>query len=136
MQTYSQIPVRHQGRLHGQSHYNFWNRSLGVAIDFIGVIWLMKRPLACEIVPTRTYEMIPTKTPNGQTIGLNGPSCLVSGRSTFRLPSAGELNRVVPDTLANSGLLGSVAFHCEVFDPMVGLGDKASLGNTRRLLVA
>lgn len=45
-----QLPVRHRARFHGRSHYNFWNRSLQVAIDLIGVAWLLNRPLRYEVL--------------------------------------------------------------------------------------
>jgi dolichol-phosphate mannosyltransferase len=54
-----QVPVSHRPRLHGQSHYNLWNRSWSVLIDLLGVAWLMHRavvyqerepPHACLIV--------------------------------------------------------------------------------------
>ncbi len=46
-----QVPVEHRPRPHGHSHYNFWNRSLNVLLDLLGVAWLMRRPLRCELDP-------------------------------------------------------------------------------------
>ncbi len=45
-----QIPIVHRPRRHGRSHYNLWNRSLGVVLDLFGVVWLMKRSLRWEFV--------------------------------------------------------------------------------------
>ena len=39
-----EVPVHHRPRPHGQSHYNFWNRSLQVVLDLFGVAWLMRPP--------------------------------------------------------------------------------------------
>jgi glycosyltransferase involved in cell wall biosynthesis len=50
-----QVPVEHRPRSHGRSHYNFWNRSLNVLIDLLGVAWLLQRPVryeASELTPT------------------------------------------------------------------------------------
>jgi glycosyltransferase involved in cell wall biosynthesis len=47
-----QVPVHHRPRFHGRSHYNFWNRSFRVAIDLIGVAWLMNRRLRCQAIET------------------------------------------------------------------------------------
>jgi dolichol-phosphate mannosyltransferase len=47
-----QVPVHHRTRVHGRSHYNLWNRSLQVAIDLLGVAWLMNRPLRCQVIKT------------------------------------------------------------------------------------
>jgi glycosyltransferase involved in cell wall biosynthesis len=41
-----QVPVSHRPRVHGQSHYNFWNRSWHVLVDLLGVAWLMRRPVS------------------------------------------------------------------------------------------
>jgi dolichol-phosphate mannosyltransferase len=38
-----QVPVNHRPRIHGRSHYNVWNRSIGVIADLIGVAWLSRR---------------------------------------------------------------------------------------------
>jgi len=45
-----QVPVNHRPRAHGRSHYNFWNRSLGVIVDLIGVAWLLRRPLLYQML--------------------------------------------------------------------------------------
>jgi dolichol-phosphate mannosyltransferase len=45
-----QVPVTHRRRIHGRSHYNFWNRSLRVLVDLAGVAWLMKRHLVYELL--------------------------------------------------------------------------------------
>ena len=46
-----QVPVGHRPRLRGSSHYNFWNRSLGVIVDLFGVTWLMRRPVRYRVIP-------------------------------------------------------------------------------------
>jgi glycosyltransferase involved in cell wall biosynthesis len=43
-----QVPVEHRPRPHGRSHYNFWNRSLNVVMDLLGVAWLLRRPVRYE----------------------------------------------------------------------------------------
>jgi glycosyltransferase involved in cell wall biosynthesis len=48
-----QIPVGHRPRLRGCSHYNVWNRSLGVIVDLLGVAWLLRRPMRCRVIPMR-----------------------------------------------------------------------------------
>jgi glycosyltransferase involved in cell wall biosynthesis len=53
-----QVPVNHRPRIHGQSHYNFWNRSFGVILDLFGVIWLMRRPLHCQVIQVSGAEEI------------------------------------------------------------------------------
>jgi dolichol-phosphate mannosyltransferase len=45
-----QVPVRHRPRSHGRSHYTFWNRSLQVFTDLVGVAWLMRRAIAYQVV--------------------------------------------------------------------------------------
>ena len=47
-----QVPVNHRPRLRGWSHYNIWNRSLGVIIDLLGVTWLMRRPIRYRVIQT------------------------------------------------------------------------------------
>jgi glycosyltransferase involved in cell wall biosynthesis len=44
-----QLPVNHRARPHGTSHYNFWNRSIKVVVDLLGVAWLMRRPLVYQV---------------------------------------------------------------------------------------
>ena len=51
-----QVPVHHRPRSHGRSHYSFWNRSFQVVIDLLGVIWLMRRPLHCEVIQICDFE--------------------------------------------------------------------------------
>jgi glycosyltransferase involved in cell wall biosynthesis len=52
-----QVPVNHRARLRGWSHYNLWNRSLGVIIDLFGVTWLMHRPVRYRVIETlRSWE--------------------------------------------------------------------------------
>ena len=51
-----QVPVHHRPRSHGRSHYNFWNRSFQVVIDLLGVIWLMRRPLRCQVIRTQGFN--------------------------------------------------------------------------------
>lgn len=53
-----QVPVRHRARPHGRSHYNLWNRSLQVVVDLVGVIWLMRRPLRYQVLPTRHLRVV------------------------------------------------------------------------------
>jgi glycosyltransferase involved in cell wall biosynthesis len=45
-----EVPVHHRPRPHGRSHYNLWNRSLGVVFDLFGVAWLMRRPIRYEVL--------------------------------------------------------------------------------------
>ena len=45
-----QVPVNHRPRPHGRSHYNLWNRSLGVVIDLLGVAWLMRRSVRYNVL--------------------------------------------------------------------------------------
>ena len=45
-----QIPVAHRSRVNGRSNYNFWNRSLNVLVDLIGVVWLMRRPVHYQVI--------------------------------------------------------------------------------------
>ena len=45
-----QVPVHHRPRPHGRSHYNLWNRSLGVVFDLFGVAWLMRRSLRYQVL--------------------------------------------------------------------------------------
>jgi dolichol-phosphate mannosyltransferase len=47
-----QVPVGHRPRLLGSSHYNFWNRSLSVIVDLLGVTWLLRRPVRYRVIPT------------------------------------------------------------------------------------
>jgi glycosyltransferase involved in cell wall biosynthesis len=44
-----QLPVNHRSRPHGVSHYNVWNRSIGVMIDLFGVAWLLRRSVRYEV---------------------------------------------------------------------------------------
>lgn len=44
-----QVPVEHRARPHGTSHYNFWNRSLKVIEDLIGMAWMMRRPVRYRV---------------------------------------------------------------------------------------
>lgn len=53
-----QMPVHHRPRSFGQSHYHFWNRSLQVVLDLLGVIWLMRRPLYCQVVRLEESEQL------------------------------------------------------------------------------
>lgn len=55
-----QLPVQHRYRPHGKSHYNFWNRSLQVVIDLLGVAWLMRRAVRYEIAGGVASEL-PTR---------------------------------------------------------------------------
>jgi hypothetical protein len=45
-----QIPVSHRPRANGHTHYTFWNRSLSVLIDLLGVLWLLQRPVCYRII--------------------------------------------------------------------------------------
>jgi dolichol-phosphate mannosyltransferase len=49
----TQVPVKHRPRVNGRSHYNFRNRSFSVAIDLLGVFWLMRRPVRYPVIPNR-----------------------------------------------------------------------------------
>ena len=53
-----QVPVGHRPRLRGLSHYNFWNRSLGVIVDLFGVTWLLRRPVQYRVMPTWDSERL------------------------------------------------------------------------------
>lgn len=44
-----QVPVQHRARPFGRSHYNFWNRSMKVVEDLLGVAWLMRRPIRYSV---------------------------------------------------------------------------------------
>lgn len=46
-----QVPVTHRPRPHGASHYHFWNRSVRVVVDLLGVAWLMRRAIRYEVAP-------------------------------------------------------------------------------------
>jgi glycosyltransferase involved in cell wall biosynthesis len=52
-----QVPVSHRPRSYGCSHYNLWNRSLGILIDLFGVAWLMHRPLQYEVAVDNELEV-------------------------------------------------------------------------------
>jgi dolichol-phosphate mannosyltransferase len=62
-----QLPVRHRPRSHGRSHYHFWNRSLRVVIDLLGVYWLMHRPLRCQVIQPCDLEK-PLQEPEAQAM--------------------------------------------------------------------
>jgi dolichol-phosphate mannosyltransferase len=51
-----QVPVNHRPRPHGRSHYNLWNRSLGVIVDLFGVAWLMRRPMLYQVLEDQGDE--------------------------------------------------------------------------------
>ena len=48
-----QVPVGHRPRLRGCSNYNFWNRSLNVIVDLVGVAWLLRRPVRYRVIPSQ-----------------------------------------------------------------------------------
>jgi dolichol-phosphate mannosyltransferase len=50
-----QVPVNHRPRPHGRSHYNLWNRSLGVVVDLFGVAWLMRRPMRYQVLEDQDH---------------------------------------------------------------------------------
>ena len=56
-----QVPVTHRPRPHGESHYNFRNRSIKVVVDLLGVAWLLRRPIRFEVV---TPEAAATQPPS------------------------------------------------------------------------
>ena len=62
-----QVPVHHRPRSYGRSHYHFWNRSFQVVIDLFGVIWLMRRPLRCQVIRAWDLEET-TPEPESQVI--------------------------------------------------------------------
>jgi glycosyltransferase involved in cell wall biosynthesis len=66
-----QVPVAHRPRAHGTSHYNLWNRSLRVAVDLLGVAWLLRRDVRYRVVPGAPYPA-PHSTPNSQRRALEG----------------------------------------------------------------
>ncbi len=47
--TIVECPVRHHPRLHGRSKYGFGNRAWRVLYDVIGVGWLQRRYVVCEV---------------------------------------------------------------------------------------
>ncbi|HWE40602.1 MAG TPA: glycosyltransferase family 2 protein [Isosphaeraceae bacterium] len=63
-----QVPVPHRPRRHGRSHYNVWNRSLNVVADLLGVAWLLRRPVAYEVVRAPTALPRPHR-PVPQAVG-------------------------------------------------------------------
>jgi dolichol-phosphate mannosyltransferase len=63
----AQLPVHHRPRSHGRSHYHFWNRSLRVVIDLLGVYWLMHRPLRCQVIQPCDLEK-PLQEPEAQAM--------------------------------------------------------------------
>ena len=115
-----QVPVHHRLRFHGHSHYNFWNRSLQVVFDLLGVIWLINRPLCCQVVRlgesenramsviTRSYPLItvhyPATAGGGRTLVEH--DIMVDDR--FRRP--GAFYRTVPDAMG--GLGKETRFRC------------------------
>ncbi|WP_435020323.1 glycosyltransferase family 2 protein [Tundrisphaera sp. TA3] len=44
-----QMPVTHRPRTRGKSNYHFGNRSVRVVVDLLGVAWLLRRPVRCEV---------------------------------------------------------------------------------------
>jgi len=44
-----QVPVGHRSRTSGKSHYHLGNRSIRVVGDLLGVLWLLRRPLRCQV---------------------------------------------------------------------------------------
>ena len=65
-----QLPVQHRYRPHGTSHYNFWNRSLQVVIDLLGVAWLMRRAVRYEIAESQVSELPLTPNFTPRLVGL------------------------------------------------------------------
>ena len=55
-----QVPVHHRPRVHGRSHYSFWNGWLRVLVDLFGVAWLMHRPLRYEVKLPCDVDTVPT----------------------------------------------------------------------------
>lgn len=64
-----QVPVEHRARPHGASHYNFWNRSLNVLTDLLGVAWLMRRPVRYEVRPLGDEPRPAAATAPGAAVG-------------------------------------------------------------------
>lgn len=48
--TVTEIPVRHQARRAGQSHYGIWNRLFASSYDLLAVRWMKKRMFRYQIV--------------------------------------------------------------------------------------
>lgn len=64
-----QVPVTHRRRPHGESHYNFRNRSLKVVVDLLGVAWLMRRPVGIAVVEATTEAPTPLPHAQAQAVG-------------------------------------------------------------------
>ena len=58
-----QVPVTHRPRVHGTSHYNFWNRSIRVVVDLLGVAWLIRRPIRYDSRSARTSCPVAAPSP-------------------------------------------------------------------------
>jgi dolichol-phosphate mannosyltransferase len=69
-----QVPVKHRPRGSGRTHYNFWNRSLCVLIDLLGVVWLMRRPVRYQVIPKRRsgITMAGIHSENTVSAGMHG----------------------------------------------------------------
>jgi glycosyltransferase involved in cell wall biosynthesis len=69
------VPVNHRPRPHGRSHYNLWNRSLGVVVDLFGVAWLMRRSMRYQVLKYQGHGHKPNAhswagdSPAGMAIG-------------------------------------------------------------------
>jgi dolichol-phosphate mannosyltransferase len=67
-----QVPVAHRPRLRGSSHYNFWNRSLNVIIDLLGVTWLLRRPVQYQVIPMYHSEEFELSSSDMVSAGATG----------------------------------------------------------------
>jgi glycosyltransferase involved in cell wall biosynthesis len=54
----AQIAVGHRPRAHGKTHYHFWNRSIQVFVDLLGVAWLMRRPIRYEVADVAPHLLV------------------------------------------------------------------------------
>ncbi len=71
-----QLPVQHRFRPHGKSHYNFWNRSLQVVVDLLGVAWLMRRPVMYQIIAGPVSELPSSPKFMPRTVGAETEAAL------------------------------------------------------------
>ena len=58
--TVTEIPVRQNQRLAGQSHYGVWNRLFASFYDLLAVRWMKQRMFRYEIA-----ELLPEHEPEG-----------------------------------------------------------------------
>ncbi len=66
----TEIPVNHQARFAGKSHYGIWNRLFTTITDLFVVRWMQKRTIRYQIA-----EQINLTTPAIQAPEAGGESC-------------------------------------------------------------